>query len=68
MLDIRLPSPPSSSSSSSTDSNAGPDVEAQLIRAIQGFLAAAGRRPLAVSIEPSERVVVQIVCHVHSAV
>jgi hypothetical protein len=51
-----------------SEPEAGTDPEAHLLQAIQHFLAAAGRRPLTVSLDPSERVVVQIVCHVHTAV
>jgi hypothetical protein len=60
--------PPSQALRGSTTSDAGPDHEAQLLQAIQQILAAAGRRPLTASVGPSERVVVEIVCHVHTAV
>ena len=48
------------------DSEAAMDPEAHLLQAIQR--AVSGRRPFAVSVDSSERIVMQIVCHVHTAV
>ncbi len=66
LTQIRTFAPREWSDSVTPPSEAGPDVEARLLHSIKQSFAMAGHRPLTVSVDPSERVVVQIVFHVHS--
>ena len=66
LTQIRTLPPREWSDSVTSPSEAGPDAEVRLLQSIQQFLATAGHRPLTVSLDPGERVVVQIVFHVHS--